>query len=212
MNAMAFSGIVLAGGYSSRMGTDKALLPIAGAPSYVHVAKVLTHVAEDIWVVRRPDQAPIETNEFVTGVVHDVRPGEGPLAGMEAGLAHMKNSWGLVAPADAPMIRPSLLFKLTTLVAEASRSHADIQAFIFKRGEQIYPLFGCYHQEVLKVIGELLDNGKRRVKDLFDQIHVRYVTECEWISEDPNEVSFWMMNTQEEYQKVRELLEGEFRE
>ncbi len=194
------------------MGMDKALLPVAGVPSYQHVARKLSEVAEDIWVVRRPDQEPVPTSKWVMGVVHDLRPGEGPLAGMEAGLSGMNNDWGMVVPADAPLIRSTLLHMLTSLVTIESSHNLDIQAYVLQKRGQVYPLFGCYRQGVLQEISGLLDNGNRRVKDLLDQIHVRYVTDHEWHSEDPEEVSFWMMNTPEEYRKVCEYAEGAYKE
>jgi molybdopterin-guanine dinucleotide biosynthesis protein A len=205
-----YSGIVLAGGYSRRMGEDKALLAVAGIPCYVRVVRTLATVADDVWVVRRAEQPVLATKALpVTGVVHDLRTGEGPLAGMEVGFSHMRHEWSFVVPADAPLIKRSLLVLMASLCEQARQAHTEIRALIMQQRDQVYPLMGLYHHSVRQEVAELLDQGSRRVMDLLANLQVRYITEGEWQLADPEGVSFMMMNTQAQYEAVCTRLDGD---
>ncbi len=191
------------------MGMDKALLSVAGTPCYVRVVKTLATVADDIWVIRRAEQSVLATTALpVAGVVHDLRTGEGPLAGMEVGFSHMRHEWGFVVPADAPMIKRSLLVFMASLCEQTRHENTEIRAFIMQQRDQVYPLIGLYHHSVRKEISELLDQGNRRVMDLLANLRVRYITEGEWQLADPEGVSFMMMNTQAQYEEVCTRLGG----
>ena len=98
-------GYVLAGGKSSRMGRDKALLELAGKPLVLHAVSKLRRVCMDVRVL----SANVELISFAP-IVPDLHPGCGPLGGIEAALAHSAFDWNLLLPVDMPFL-PSALLK-----------------------------------------------------------------------------------------------------
>jgi molybdopterin-guanine dinucleotide biosynthesis protein A len=90
-------GYVLAGGRSSRMGRDKALLELAGKPLVEHALVKLRRICRDV--------AILSNNDALTRfgpVVKDLHPGCGPMSGLEAALAHTVHDWNLILPVDLP--------------------------------------------------------------------------------------------------------------
>ena len=100
----AIGGYVLAGGKSSRMGQDKALMELAGKPLVAHAVKKLRRVCMDVRVLgANPEFAAYAP------IVPDLHPGCGPLGGMEAALAHSIFDWNLFMPVDMPFLPSAFL-------------------------------------------------------------------------------------------------------
>jgi molybdopterin-guanine dinucleotide biosynthesis protein A len=98
------SGYVLAGGRSSRMGTDKALLELAGKPLIQRAVDTLSQVCSDVHILsNRP-----ELSSFAP-LVPDIHPGCGPLGGIEAALLHTTAAWSLFLAVDMPFVPADLL-------------------------------------------------------------------------------------------------------
>ncbi len=97
-------GYVLAGGQSSRMGRDKALLALAGKPLILHAVSKLQRVCAGVFVLgNRPALAAYAP------LVPDLHPGCGPMGGMEAALRHSRFEWNLFLPVDVPFVPAALL-------------------------------------------------------------------------------------------------------
>jgi molybdenum cofactor guanylyltransferase len=102
------AGFVLAGGQSSRMGRDKALLPFAGRPLIEHALSILrkADVPVSIAGARSPSLA-----EFAP-VIEDPVPGLGPLTGICAALQSTTVRHAVFLPVDQPLLPPSLIVYL----------------------------------------------------------------------------------------------------
>ncbi len=100
---MDFVGVVLAGGKSSRMGTDKALLKLDGQSMLDRTIAILTALGASQVVVCR--------NEFVSGYLPDIYPSLGPLSGIHAAI-YETNLPILVVPVDMPLLDQSMLTPL----------------------------------------------------------------------------------------------------
>lgn len=99
-------GLVLAGGESSRMGTDKALLPIGDRPLLAHICDILANVCQSVTVVT-PYHVPHRYHSVLQKeirIVSDNDPGKGPLGGIAAGLSSLKAEEGFafVMACDMP--------------------------------------------------------------------------------------------------------------
>ena len=81
-----FSGVVLAGGFGTRLGRDKASAEAAGRSLLHWTAAALATVSDDVVVVARPGQDLPPLAGMAWRVARDARPEAGPLAGIEAGL------------------------------------------------------------------------------------------------------------------------------
>jgi molybdopterin-guanine dinucleotide biosynthesis protein A len=100
----AISGYVLAGGRSSRMGTDKALLRLAGKPLIEHAVTKLRRICADVHILSgNPALAPYAPR------VPDLHPGCGPIGGMESALTHSSHHWNLFLPVDLPFLPAAFL-------------------------------------------------------------------------------------------------------
>ena len=99
-----WDGVVLAGGQSSRMGEDKALLEWDGQPLYQHMAGVLNESgAERVMINRQGGH---------DGWISDLYPGHGPLSGIHTALLHTSASALVVVPVDMPLLSPEHIREL----------------------------------------------------------------------------------------------------
>jgi molybdopterin-guanine dinucleotide biosynthesis protein A len=103
----AAAGFVLAGGRSSRMGADKALMPLAGRPLVVHALEILRQAGLTASIAG----ARSRLTAFAP-VVEDEEPGRGPLGGICAALASATAQWAVFLPVDLPFLPASLLVSL----------------------------------------------------------------------------------------------------
>ena len=148
---------MLAGGRSSRMGEDKALLPFAGGTLIAHVAGLVEQAAGSVAVVGDPARYAF----LGYRVIPDNFPGQGPLAGIEAALAATGSDWNLVVACDMPGL--SVAF-LRQLLETAGASGADC---LLPHGPSglAEPLCAVYHRRALGVISGSLQRGVRKITD-----------------------------------------------
>jgi molybdopterin-guanine dinucleotide biosynthesis protein A len=92
-------GYVLAGGKSSRMGRDKALLQIGGKPLVEHAVTKLRRLCAEVNILGNEPEL-----EARAPLVRDVHPGCGPMSGIEAALLHSRYDWNLILPVDMPFL------------------------------------------------------------------------------------------------------------
>jgi molybdopterin-guanine dinucleotide biosynthesis protein A len=100
----AVGGYVLAGGKSLRMGSDKALLELAGKPLVLHAVTKLRRLCAEVSVLSNNPAL-----ERYAPLVRDLHEGCGPLAGVEAALRSSTYEWNLILPVDVPFLPTRLL-------------------------------------------------------------------------------------------------------
>jgi molybdenum cofactor guanylyltransferase len=149
------NGFVLAGGRSSRMGVDKALLYYAGRPLIAHAVDLLkaARLAPRI-VGSRADLAAYAP------VVEDLHAGCGPLGGIEAALASSTSEWNVFLPVDLPLL-PSIFVRY--LMERASLTGAP--ATIPTLAGAAEPLCAVYRCDLLSRIRESIESRKYKVLD-----------------------------------------------
>jgi len=191
-----FTGIILAGGRSLRMGVDKLWLDAGGRPLIARVAERLAGLAAEIVVVRASPTA--ELPELPGRVVEDRYPGMGPLAGLHAGLHAASTPWAFAVACDMPFLVSSLIQYLALL-----RPASDaVVPYLAGRPE---PLHAFYHRRCLPEIERCLAQGKRRLLAFYPAVHVRPVSPSEIAVFDPDLRSFININTPEEWATAREM-------
>src|SRR5579863_8922357 len=154
---MQRAAFVLAGGRSSRMGRDKALLPMEGHSLIEHVAEQARSVTNDIALVGERTRYA----NFGYRVIEDIFPGHGPLAGLHAALASSHSEWHLVLACDMPQIRREFLLQLI------ERAEAGAAAAVVPVGPDRIPqpLCAAYHRTCTAAIAHALERGIRKVTD-----------------------------------------------
>ena len=129
MTVPALFGLVLAGGASTRMRTDKAALQYHGQPQLRWAFELAMKVCTASFVSVRPDQRDDATRAGLPQIV-DRQPGIGPIAGISAALLeHPKAAW-LVLACDLPFLTEGTLQHLSARrdphkIATAYRSAHD---------------------------------------------------------------------------------------
>ena len=152
-------GFVLAGGASSRMGRDKALLDWHGQPMLVHVASMLSQVTAKVTIVGARDKYSC----LGFPVIEDRKPGLGPLSGISAALAASESDWNLIVACDMPYLNPELLKRLLDAAATCA---ADC---LMPAGQ---PLCAAYHRRCLPAVDQALASGVRKVRQALEQLRV----------------------------------------
>ena len=102
------TAIVLAGGRSTRFGTDKASVVIGGRPMLDRVCATLAPEVPRVVVVAASGQ-PLPPVSVTVEIVRDLFPGSGPLGGIVSGLAATSTNLGFVAASDLPLLDPSVV-------------------------------------------------------------------------------------------------------
>jgi molybdenum cofactor guanylyltransferase len=198
---MKAAGYVLVGGNSSRMGRDKAFLP--GQFGYIvdDVAESVQAAAGNVTLIGNPDRY----REFHHRRLADLRPGLGPLSGLEAALASTDADLNLVLACDMPALDVDHL-RLLIGRAQASSSKCVATEDITGR---IHPLCAVYRRECLPVIQCRLDAKRLSLMGLLDELGTEYVRVpsaienlntpeewARWISKQPKNIHpAWQVQT-----------------
>lgn len=144
-------GFVLAGGQSSRMGRDKALLPFAGRPLVAHTLAILREAGLEAQIAGA--RAALE--EYAP-VVPDTEPGQGPLGGICAALAVCACRWAVFLPVDLPLVPASLIAYLL----HRAQITGDMVTVASAGGfAQTFP--AVLDRAVLPLLEDELKNGRR---------------------------------------------------
>ena len=155
-----FSGIILAGGLSSRMGSCKARLPWEGMDLVRHqVRKIQALGITDILLSGFAD--PVEGARFVP----DLYPQLGPMSGIHAGLLAARQEQCLVTAVDTPLVPPDALAELMQYHLSSGN---DIT--VLSHNGHLEPLMGVYHRRVASIAETLLRERNTAVRRLFDRV------------------------------------------
>jgi molybdopterin-guanine dinucleotide biosynthesis protein A len=195
------AGIILAGGYSQRMGRDKALLPLAPPTSLTfveHLASLLISLCTEVYLVARDvDSGKVYTTLSVASgwqMVYDLLPGQGPLMGLYSGLQAISTSHALVLAVDLPFVQPALLKFLRDLPLT--------DELLIPRVQQIpQMLLARYPRAALPALEACLRQGRRDLRALLANVSLRFLEEDTLRSFDPALRSFLNINTPEEWQQ-----------
>ena len=192
------TGIVLAGGRSTRMGRDKASLVLGGRTLLQRAVDALNAVADEVVVVRAPGQRlpDIECSRPLR-VVEDAIEGEGPLVGIAAGLEAAAAPVALVVGCDMPFLRPELLRLL------AGRAASGAQLVVPLHQGRPQSLCSAIRSEALPVVRAHIEAGDRRIMAIADDLAVVLLPEREWAAADPDGRSFADLDTVEEFEQAQ---------
>lgn len=193
------TGIILAGGSSSRMGRDKALLALPGnqAVTFIeHLASLLIASCAETLIVAR-DQAHAPGYAFPgVRVICDKTPDYGPLMGLYSGLSAIHTQHALVVAVDMPFVQPAVL---SFLLSQPLAPHTLLVPVV-NNVPQV--LLAVYPRSVLPLIEELIQQGRRDLRCLLEVAPVQYIEEAQLRQVDPQLRSFINVNTPEELQGI----------
>ena len=186
------SAVILAGGKSSRMGQPKALLPFDHEPLIVHIVRALKSMFAEAVVVAAPDQ---ELPPLSALLVRDEVAYQGPVGGIYYGLKAAGGDFCFVTSCDVAFTNLSLISYLISHI-----SNYDVVVPFWQ--ERFQPLHAVYRRSVLPLLKEQLERGELRPIFLYDKVRTRKVHADEIRRFDPEGLSFFNINTPEDYEEA----------
>ena len=192
------TSIILAGGKSSRLGRSKALQVIEDKSLIQWVVDRLAILSTEIIIATAHGEAIPCSSAVKIKTVADIYPGKGPLGGIYSGLITSSSPRAIVVGCDTPFLSVGLLEYMTQTLADSDVALPRI-------GEMIEPLCAVYSKNCLAPIQELLEQNERRISKLFSMVKVKYVEEDEINSFDPEHLSFFNINSQDDLDRARKL-------
>ena len=184
------TGVILAGGRSSRMGRDKATLKVDGVPLFRRVLGVLQELFSRVLIAGdRKDLCEAGIESYA-----DPYPGSA-LGGIYTGLFYSKTPYIFVAPCDMPYPDPSLIRLITS-----HRKGFDV--VIPKTPAGFEPCFALYGRSCMEPSRHTLERGLYRINALFSCLRVFYLEVEDLIPQWQR--SLKNINTPEDYRLVQE--------
>ena len=194
-NILPLSVAILVGGKSSRMGEPKAWLEIENKPIINRTIEIANRITNELIIVSSEDYKPFDT--LKTKIVTDQIKGKGPLMAIFTALQSISNSHCLILACDLPFITERILI-------EMGRKIGSHDAVVPLTNNGFEPLCAIYAQSCSSPIESRINQNKLSVHRMFSELNIYPFTE--WSRFDPSGNIFLNMNTQDDYQKVRQIL------
>lgn len=173
---------MLAGGRSSRFGSDKLAASHAGMPLLLHAVLRLAEVTTDVVVVLAPDAPePSMPPGAPVRYARDPQEGEGPLAGAIAGLDAVDREVAVIAGGDMPGMSTAVVLEMLRLAGEA-----QVEAVALQDGGRFRPLPVVVRVARARELGHaLLHDGERSLRGWLQAMRVAVLDEATWTAFDP---------------------------
>jgi len=192
------TGVILAGGKSSRMGQNKALMSLGGTRLVDRVMTVMRRVFDDLLMVTN---TPEMYADLGVPMVRDVWPEKGSLGGVYSAIYHVATPYCLVVACDMPFLRAALLRYLIAQMAGYDVVVPDVLG-------ELQTLHAIYSKACLQPIERRLEANRLRIVGFFPDVQVRTVTASELEPYDPELLAFQNLNTPEEFQAAEQRLQA----
>lgn len=190
---MKLSVAILAGGKSTRMGTNKALLTINNDTFLNAIAKEM-HFFDEV-LVCVDDKKKYADMPYT--MIEDVHKEIGPIEGIYQALLNAENEYVFVCATDMPYLKKELVSYIREFVS------GDYDCFVLKDGEKVHPLCAIYSKRMLPVIAELIENKKYKLINMFNMVRTKYI-DINLTCYDKKCVK--NINTKEDYESINEPL------
>jgi molybdopterin-guanine dinucleotide biosynthesis protein A len=186
------TGVILAGGKSTRYGTNKAFAEVQGVRLIERTIRVMGSVCPRLLLVTN---TPAEYAYLQLPMVEDLIKGLGPLGGIYTGLEVIEDENGLFVACDMPFLREDLLRYLVTL-------RGDFDAVVPRIDWMVEPLHALYTKKCLPSLRKFIRSQELQILKFFQKIRVRYLEEEEIRKVDPDLKSFFNINRPEDLERI----------
>jgi molybdenum cofactor guanylyltransferase len=159
--ASNISAYVLAGGRSSRMGTDKALLQLAGKPLIAHAVAKLRRITPHVQILAGADGTNSALAPYAP-LIPDLHPSTGPIGGIEAALVHTSSDWNLILPVDIPFI--PTLFLVRWVQSITQRRSTNIRVAMFSVFGVPQPTLLLIHRDAAPFLTLAIARGEYKLR------------------------------------------------
>jgi molybdenum cofactor guanylyltransferase len=187
------AAFILAGGKSSRMGTDKLFLNLNGRTLLDRMLAIANGVTHEVRIVG--DQTKLAD---LANVVADLYPNCGPLGGIHAALTNTTAELNLLLAADLPFLETTFL---EHLLSAARRSQATVT--VPRAGGGLQPLCAVYRRRFAELAERALRAGNNKIDHLFAPAETRVLDEDELLSAGFSAEMFRNVNTPEDWEQAK---------
>ena len=195
VSSCSISGILLAGGASSRLGRDKALIKLDGETIIQRIVRILDPIVQEIVVVTN---SPQRFAFLDLPMVGDIYCNVGALGGLHAGLSAIHAKYGLAVGCDMPFLNPDLL----RFMISKTKGYDIVMPRV---GTYYEPLHAIYARHCRKQFEQHILEGQRRVRVACEGMHIRYIDQAEIARYDPEGHSFFNINTPQDLERLQDL-------
>ncbi len=182
------TGVILAGGKSSRYGTNKAFVEINGTRLIDRVASVMGTIFKKVILITN---CPREYSYLHLPAHEDLIQGLGPIGGIYTGLEKIRDNEGFFIACDMPFASQDLIRYIVSV-------KDNFDAVVPKVDWKIEPLYALYRKSCLPVLIELITSGSYQIVESFHRLNVRFIHETEIRTYDPQLRSFFNVNRPDE--------------
>jgi molybdenum cofactor guanylyltransferase len=191
---MNVSGIILAGGKNSRMGTPKSFLKINGTRLIDIILKVYREIFSEIIIVTNEPLAYMEFSDAI--IVTDIYKEKGALGGIYTGLFYTSNDYSFVAACDMPYLNKDFILYLVGLAGKH-----DI--IVPELADGLQPLHAIYSKNCLLPIKRLLTADKLKITGFYKEMRLKKIPEEKITPFNKDGRLFLNINTPEELKALK---------
>ena len=195
--------VIQAGGRSSRMGQDKALVRLGGRPLVEHILDCVEDLADDLLLVTN---TPTQYLHYGLRMVGDDQPGAGALPGLRTALRHATDQYVLVVGCDMPFLNQGLLRYEIDKAFETGRD-----VIVPRWDNQFQTMHAIYKRTTcLTAVENALADQQTRMISFFPSVLLHKIEPDEVAQFDPHGRSFFNINTPEDLAEAEKMLVGEW--
>jgi len=192
------NGFVLAGGKSSRMGQDKALMRFGDTHLVARAAELLTPFVTTVTILGPPDRY----RSLNLPVIADLWPDEGPLAAVCTGLLTSDTDWNIFLACDLPLVSAKFI---ELLIHRAWSTRLD--AVVPRTEDGWQPLSAAYRARCRETFMRGLHSDRRSIIGRLSEIPVDVITLDEMVRAGLSDEEFVNVNTPEEWARLERQIE-----
>mgnify|MGYP000857379655 CR=1 FL=1 len=160
-------GVVISGGKSSRMGTDKSLLLWNNKPFYLHTAEILAPFCSEIYVSCNVSQS----NNYILPVIIDKYGSYGPISGVLSSMRALSGCSIITLPCDMPELSESIINEMISTNKEKQDG-----VFLKDDNNQLEPMLAIYNPSIYSKMLAWYDSGNYSLKKFIESCNnVSYI-------------------------------------
>tara|TARA_B100000686_G_scaffold278433_1_gene298408 strand:+ start:207 stop:842 length:636 start_codon:yes stop_codon:yes gene_type:complete len=199
-NSQRVTGIILAGGKSSRLGRDKAWEDVGGQRIIDRVIGALQSSCDEVLIIGdRPERQNELSLPKCIQYRSDELKGRGSIGGLYTGLKSSDTLWSLVVACDMPFISRELIQFMLSII---SKNRCD--AIVPVINGRYQPTHALYNSTCIPFIEKNISSGNFRMDSYFDEIYLEEISEDVINSIKGAELSFFNVNTEDDLFTARE--------
>lgn len=201
----SIEGFVLAGGKSSRMGCNKALLELGGKKLIDRSADLLAGFTDTVSIV-----GSLPANITARPIIADLKTaGEhrAALVGIYTALFHTRTEWSLIVACDLPFVTRELLHHI---ISKADSISPSVGAILCKQPDgRVQPLIGLYRRDLcIPIVSQRLSDGRLRLQEMAGEVNAHLI-DFDQVRDLPHaKYFFWNLNTPEDHLLAVDLEAG----